>query len=126
MNLFEECQNALGKDCHIVDEQEQALILEQLYQYLAPYNIVDWHKLTIQKYINIGDLVRSNHFTNDSEVYIVADSDNVPIFKSKLQSVLESFEDVVSLSSKVFIFNYTFIIQEEFPSSSIKVGYLPN
>lgn len=120
--LFEECRIALGKDFQLIAKEKEEFIFKQLDEYLTCYGTVDWSKLTTHEYVEISALIQSNNLINGSDVYIVADTSDVPVFESKLNTVLNNFADVTALSCKVFIFNQSFIIQEQFPSSTIKVG----
>lgn len=120
--LFEECQIALGKDCQIIEnKEEELLVLKQLDGYLTPYNTVDWQYLRTQEYNDL-EKFKKNHLMS-VDVYVVADSNDVPVFKSRLDTILSHLDDVTALSCKVFIFNQDFIVQEQFPYRIIKMGY---
>lgn len=90
-------------------------------EYLTPYNTVDWQHLRTQEYNDLEKFKKNN--LNSVDVYVVADSNDVPVFKCRLDTILSHFDGVTALSCKVFIFNQNFIVHKQFPYRIIKMGY---
>ena len=120
MTLFEECKEALKKDFHTVKDEQKAI--EILQTYPMPYNYLIWSELSYKDYDCMEDIINDLSVLSNQRLYVVADNDNVPIFRSSLRVIIENIYDVSALSSKVFIFNEEVIIEPLFPNDTLRVA----
>lgn len=120
MTLFEECREALKQDFTIVDDEQKAIELLQTFPLKNNYMV--WTNIDYKDYDCMEELLSDLLSLSASSFYVLADSENVPIFKSNLKLVIENIDDVSALSSKVFIFDENVVIEPLFPTYTLRVG----
>lgn len=120
MTLFEECREALKQDFTIVDDEQKAIELLQTFPLKNNYMV--WTNIDYKDYDCMEELLSDLLSLSASSFYVLADSENVPIFKSNLKLVIENIDDVSALSSKVFIFDENVVIEQLFPTYTLRVG----
>lgn len=123
MSLFKECQEILSEDFEIIDNTD--FILEIFNNYPIQFNNIDWRKIHYKDYDDMGLLSKELNLDESVKVFIFADDNDVPIFKSNLKLVINNIYDVMALAPKVFIFNDSIILYPLFPTYTIRVGKLP-
>ncbi|WLP94607.1 hypothetical protein [Psychrobacter sp. M13] len=122
MTLFEECREALNQDFTIVDDEQTAIDLLQTFPLKNNYMV--WTNIDYKDYDCMEELLSDFLSLSASSFYVLADSENVPIFKSNLKLIIDNIDDVSALSSKVFIFNENVVIEPLFPTYTLRVGQL--
>ena len=122
MTLFEECREALNQDFTIVDDEQTAIDLLQTFPLKNNYMV--WTNIDYKDYDCMEELLSDFLSLSASSFYVLADSENVPIFKSNLKLIIDNIDDVSALSSKVFIFNEIVVIEPLFPTYTLRVGQL--
>ncbi len=120
MTLFEECREALKQDFTMVDDEQKATELLQTFPLKNNYMV--WTNIDYKDYDCMKELLSDFLSLSASSFYVLADSENVPIFKSNLKLVIENIDDVSALSSKVFIFDENIVIEPLFPTYTLRVG----
>lgn len=122
MTLFQECQNMLKDDFHIINNTD--FVLDTLSKYLTQFNSIDWDKVRHKDYDDFNFLLEDISLSDYSiEVFVVADDDDIPIFKSNLELIVSNIYDVIALSPKLFIFNENIILSPLFPTYTIRAGF---
>lgn len=120
MTLFEECREALKQDFTIVDDEQTAIELLQTFPLKNNYMV--WTNIEYIDYDCMEELLNALSLLSTSSFYVLADSEDVPIFKSNLKLIINNIYDVLALSSKVFIFNKNVVIEPLFPTYTLRVG----
>lgn len=103
MTLFDECIEALSDDFSLLTEEEEKEVLNIFYKYPFEYGNIDKLKegVVTLKFDKLIKLVEEK--LKSSEVYVLADINGVPIFKTNLFLALEKIDDISALSTKVFL-----------------------
>ena len=111
MTLFEECVEALSDDFSLLTEEEEKEALNIFYKYPFEYGNIDKLKegVVTLKFDKLIKLVEEK--VKSSEVYVLADINGVPIFKTNLFLALEKIDDISALSTKVFLLGDGYLAQ---------------
>ena len=111
MTLFDECIEALSDDFSLLTEEEEKEVLNIFYKYPFEYGNIDKLKegVVTLKFDKLIKLVEEK--VKSSEVYVLADINGVPIFKTNLFLALEKIDDISALSTKVFLLGYGYLAQ---------------
>lgn len=111
MTLFEECRIALSKDFSLLNEKEMQDVLSKFYKYPFRSGNVDWKSSKVSN-VDFHWLIKETiNCRIDANIYVIADVEDVPIFRTNLLLLLEHIDDVSALSTKVFILNERFLAQ---------------
>ena len=111
MTLFDECIEALSDDFSLLTEEEEKGVLNIFYKYPFEYGNIDKLKegVVTLKFDKLIKLVEEK--LKSSEVYVLADINGVPIFKTNLFLALEKIDDISALSTKVFLLGDGYLAQ---------------
>lgn len=111
MTLFDECIEALSDDFSLLIEEEEKEVLNIFYKYPFEYGNIDKLKegVVTLKFDKLIKLVEEK--LKSSEVYVLADINGVPIFKTNLFLALEKIDDISALSTKVFLLGDGYLAQ---------------
>ena len=111
MTLFDECIEALSDDFSLLTEEEEKEVLNIFYKYPFEYGNIDKLKEAVVtlKFDKLIKLVEEK--LKSSEVYVLADINGVPIFKTNLFLALEKIDDISALSTKVFLLGDGYLAQ---------------
>lgn len=121
MILFDECKEALSKDFAIIPKELNDDIIAILSQFPFSNGNLIWSDIDYKDYADIYELLK-NSVIKDLKVFVIADNQDIPIFQTNLKLLAENIYDVTALSSKLFIFNHSIIIQPLFPTEMIRLG----
>ena len=111
MTLFDECIEALSDDFSLLTEEEEKEVLNIFYKYPFEYGNIDKLKegVVTLKFDKLIRLIEEK--VKASEVYVLADINGVPIFKTNLFLALEKIDDISALSTKVFLLGDGYLAQ---------------
>jgi len=111
MTLFDECIEALSDDFSLLTEEEEKEVLNIFYKYPFEYGNIDKLKegVVTLKFDKLIKLVEEK--VKSSEVYVLADINGVPIFKTNLFLALEKIDDISALSTKVLLLGDGYLAQ---------------
>ena len=111
MTLFDECEEALSEDFHLLSEDEKEQVLKEFYTYPFEYGSIDKDSKKI-KILNPDRLIEliEKKIINQN-VYVLADINDVPIFKTNLLLALDKLDDISALSTRVFILGIGYLAQ---------------
>lgn len=111
MTLFEECIDALSDDFSLLTEEKEKEVINIFYKYPFEYGNIDKLKegIVSLEFDKLIKLVEEK--VKSSEVYVLADIDGVPIFKTNLFLALEKIDDISALSTKVFLLGDGYLAQ---------------
>ena len=111
MTLVDECIEALSDDFSLLTEEEEKEVLNIFYKYPFEYGNIDKLKegVVTLKFDKLIKLVEEK--LKSSEVYVLADLNGVPIFKTNLFLALEKIDDISALSTKVFLLGDGYLAQ---------------
>ena len=111
MTLFDECKEALSEDFHLLPEDEKEQVLKEFYKYPFEYGSIDKDSKKI-KILNPDRLIEliEKKIINQN-VYVLADINDVPIFKTNLLLALDKLDDISALSTRVFILGIGYLAQ---------------
>ncbi|MGE8597743.1 MAG: hypothetical protein ACN6N2_00025 [Acinetobacter calcoaceticus] len=126
MSLFEECKNALKNDFQIISDIDVEDVYTKLNMYPIKQNYILWKNIDFKDFDDMDELLESMQTIHNENVFVVADDQNIPVFTSKLKSIIENIYDVMALCPKVFIFNETILLEPLFPTYTIRVALKPN
>lgn len=126
MSLFEECKNALKNDFQIINDTNAEGVFTKLNQYPIKQNYILWTDIDFKDFDDMDELLESMQTIQDKNVYVVADDRDIPVFTSKLKSIIENIYDVMALCPKVFIFNENILLEPLFPTYTVRVAFNPN
>ncbi|MCU4565020.1 hypothetical protein [Acinetobacter sp. WU_MDCI_Abxc222] len=126
MSLFEECKNALKNDFQIISGIDVEVVYTKLNMYPIKQNCILWTDMNFNDFDNMDELLESMQTIHNENVYVVADDQNIPVFTSKLKSIIENIYDVMALCPKVFIFNETILLEPLFPTYTVRVAFKSN
>jgi len=126
MSLFEECKNALKNDFQIISDIDVDVVYKKLNMYPIKQNYILWKNIDFKDFDDMDELLESMQTIQDENVYVVADDQNIPVFTSKLTSIVENIYDVMALCPKVFIFNEAILLEPLFPTYTVRVAFNPN
>ena len=111
MTLFEECVEALSDDFSLLSEEKEKEVLNIFYKYPFEYGNINKLKEGIVS-VEFDDLIKLvEEKVKSSEVYVLADINLVPIFKTNLFLALEKIDDISALSTKVFLLGDGYLAQ---------------
>ncbi|MDI3454092.1 hypothetical protein QLG01_12910 [Acinetobacter sp. V89_4] len=126
MSLFEECKKALKNDFQIISDIDVEDVYTKLNMYPIKQNYILWKNIDFKDFDDMEELLESMQTIQNENVYVVADDQNIPVFTSKLTSIIENIYDVMALCPKVFIFNETILLEPLFPTYTLRVAFNPN
>lgn len=126
MSLFEECKNALKNDFQIISDIDVEDVYTKLNMYPIKQNYILWKNIDFKDFDDMDELLENMQTIHNENVYVVADDQNIPVFTSKLKSIIENIYDVMALCPKVFIFNETILLEPLFPTYTVRVAFKPN
>lgn len=111
MTLFEECVEALSDDFSLLSEEKEQEVLNIFYKYPFEYGNINKLKegIVSLEFDKLIKLVEEK--VKSSEVYVLADINLVPIFKTNLFLALEKIDDISALSTKVFLLGDGYLAQ---------------
>ena len=111
MTLFDECIEALSDDFSLLTEEEEKEVLNIFYKYPFEYGNINKLKegIVSLEFDKLIKLVEEK--VKSSEVYVLADINVVPIFKTNLFLALEKIDDISALSTKVFLLGDGYLAQ---------------
>ena len=111
MTLFDECKEALSEDFQLLSEDEKEQVLKEFYKYPFEYGSIDKDSKKI-KTLNPDRLIEliEKKIINQN-VYVLADINDVPIFKTNLLLALDKLDDISALSTRVFILGIGYLAQ---------------
>ena len=111
MTLFDECKEALSEDFQLLSEDEKEQVLKEFYKYPFEYGSIDKDSKKI-KILNPDRLIEliEKKIINQN-VYVLADINDVPIFKTNLLLALDKLDDISALSTRVFILGIGYLAQ---------------
>ena len=111
MTLFEECIDALSDDFSLLTEEKEKEVINIFYKYPFEYGNIDKLKegIVSLEFDKLIKLVEEK--VKSSEVYVLADINGVPIFKTNLFLALEKIDDISALSTKVFLLGDGYLAQ---------------
>ena len=111
MTLFDECKEALSENFHLLSEDEKEQVLKEFYTYPFEYGSIDKDS----KKIKILDLDRLIELIEkkiiNQNIHVLADINDVPIFKTNLLLALDKLDDISALSTRVFILGIGYLAQ---------------
>ena len=111
MTLFEECVEALSDDFSLLSEEKEKEVLNIFYKYPFEYGNINKLKEGIVS-VEFDELIKLvEEKVKSSEVYVLADINGVPIFKTNLFLALEKIDDISALSTKVFLLGDGYLAQ---------------
>ena len=111
MTLFDECIEALSDDFSLLTEEEEKEVLNIFYKYPFEYGNINKLKEGIVS-VEFDELIKLvEEKVKSSEVYVLADINLVPIFKTNLFLALEKIDDISALSTKVFLLGDGYLAQ---------------
>ena len=111
MTLFEECVEALSDDFSHLSEEKEKEVLNIFYKYPFEYGNINKLKEGIVS-VEFDELIKLvEEKVKSSEVYVLADINLVPIFKTNLFLALEKIDDISALSTKVFLLGDGYLAQ---------------
>jgi len=111
VNLLEECVEVLGKDAKILDEKVAENILFEFDKNfsLTTWGRIDWNKIKNKKKINtfeeIFSVIKNEKRKTSNLIYVIGSDPTIPIFESKLDTILENFYDVAALSPNTWLYS---------------------
>jgi len=123
MTLFEECKEALNEDFVLIKKELNDDVIAILKQFPFSNGNLIWSDIDHKDYADINELLEAN-IIKDLKVFVIADNVDIPIFQTNLKLLAENIYDVTALSSKLFIFNNTVIIQPLFPTEVVRLGIM--
>lgn len=126
MSLFEECKNALKNDFQIISDIDVEDVYTKLNMYPIKQNFILWKNIDFKDFDDMDELLESMQTIQNENVYVVADDRDIPVFTSKLKSIIENIYDVMALCPKVFIFNDTILLEPLFPTYTVRMTFKPN
>lgn len=126
MSLFEECKNALKNDFQIISDVDVEDVYTKLNMYPLKQNCILWKNIDFKDFDDMEELLESMQTIQNENVYVVADDQDIPVFTSKLKSIIENIYDVMALCPKVFIFNDTILLEPLFPTYTVRVAFKSN
>ncbi len=111
MTLFEECIDTLSDDFSLLTEEKEKEVINIFYKYPFEYGNIDKLKegIVSLEFDKLIKLVEEK--VKSSEVYVLADINGVPIFKTNLFLALEKIDDISALSTKVFLLGDGYLAQ---------------
>ncbi|MDT0178002.1 hypothetical protein Q9R34_18405 [Enterobacter sp. BRE11] len=121
MTLFEECQEAVSADFGIVEDQQKKEVVDIFNKYPFESGAILWSRIEYYDYEDIDSLLNVNLMENVN-VFVLADDENIPIFRANLSLIAENIYAVTALSPKLFIFNDEIILQPLFPTERFRLG----
>ena len=110
MNLLEECIEILGKNAKILDEKTAENILCEFDKNfpLTAWGRIDWNKIKKNKKVNLFEeiipSIKEEKRRTSNLIYVIGSDPTIPIFESKLDTILENFYDVAALSPNTWLY----------------------
>ena len=97
MTLLEECIEVLGKDIHILNNDEKQVVKDEFYNIipLTKWGRINWDKFKNKK--EVKELADLNLIEENEKYYIIWDIEK-PIIKSEFVNILNNLDDVLAVS----------------------------
>lgn len=121
MTLFEECKEVLSADFSIVEGEYEKVALSILNSYPFEKGNILWGELGYIDYESIDAFLDTKKIKS-TDVFVLIDNADIPVFKTNLILLSENIYDVTALSPKLFIFNNEMILQPLFPDEMFRAG----
>lgn len=119
MTLFEECRELLKADFDIMEGDDLSMVMDIFYQYPWHSENLMWSAMDFSDHEISHEMFNGSSFVNET-VFVIADDANVPVFRTRLQLIIDNIYDVIALSPKLFIFNDNLMISPLFPHDFIR------
>ena len=106
-SLFDECLDSLLNRVHLLNDDESDILVKEFESSfkITTYGRVDWQNVTQKHFISdISDVLNLDKVANYDEVFIIWDDASYPVIRVKLMDVLNSIEDVVSVSFDTWLY----------------------
>ena len=101
----------LSDDFSLLSEEKEKEVLNIFYKYPFEYGNINKLKEGIVS-VEFDELIKLvEEKVKSSEVYVLADINLVPIFKTNLFLALEKIDDISALSTKVFLLGDGYLAQ---------------
>ena len=110
MGLFAECMEALGKNAKILDAKIAENILFEFDKYfpLTTWGRIDWDKIKKNKKIDLLEeiipTIKNEKRKASNLIYVIGSNVKIPVFESKLDKILENFDDVEAVSPNTWLY----------------------
>jgi len=110
MDLFEECMEALGKNARISDEKVSKKIAFEFDKNfpLTSWGRIDWDKINKIKKVDLLEeiipTIKEERRNFSNLIYVIGSDLTIPIFESKLDTILENFDDVEAVSPNTWLY----------------------
>lgn len=121
MNLYLECKKALQD--HFSEIEDWATISHLLSKFPINGNYIDWSEMNFQNY-HTSQLQHLSLMEHSTEIYVVVDDQEIPVFKTNFKLLCEHIDDVLALSPKLMMLNNALIMEPIFPTYYIRVGHI--
>ncbi|WP_181646102.1 CDI toxin immunity protein [Paenibacillus anseongensis] len=128
--MFEECVSALGEGTTILPEEKSQEIYELFPKSypLTPWSRIDWEhvrlKMTIRNEIELTNFLSEKYGQIDEdEVFILWGYGDCPVLVTQLYKFINSMDDVLAVSSDVFILSPSKYVVEFHHDGEITIGY---
>lgn len=111
--LFKECVEALGSNVSILSNEESYKVLD-FFEKKAPFykggSRIDWRKVERRDAIGshseiIPSLKKLLVKDFDQTVYLFWNDASLPVVRTDLQSIIKSYDDVVSVGFETWMYN---------------------
>ena len=101
----------MSENFHLLSEDEKEQVLKEFYTYPFEYGSIDKDSKKI-KILNLDRLIEliEKKIINQN-VYVLADINDVPVFKTNLLLALDKLDDISALSTRVFILGIGYLAQ---------------
>lgn len=111
--MFQECIEALQPNVTILSDSQTNKIIDE-FEKKAPIYVggsrIDWQKVDEKQYIDApSDIIKSLKQivpgSLDTAVYVFWNDGSLPVIKTNLESIVEVYDDVVSVGFETWIYN---------------------
>ena len=111
--LFKECVESLGSNVSILSSEESDKVLD-LFEKKAPFyevgSRIDWRKVDKRDLVGshfeiISSLNKLLVKNFDQTIYLFWNDASLPVLKTDLQSIIKSYDDVVSVGFETWMYN---------------------
>src|SRR5690554_4108906 len=106
-SLFDECLDSLLNRVHILNDDESDILVKEFESSfkITAYGRVDWQNVTQKHFISdISEVLNLDNVANYDEIFIIWDDASYPVIRAKFMDVLNSIEDVVSVSFDTWLY----------------------
>ncbi len=131
MTLFKECIEVLGKYASISEKIISEKIIDQFDKKfpLTLWGRIDWKKVKNKKTISsveeIIPILTKKKRSHLELVYVIWSDPTIPIIESKLDKILEFFDDVEAVSPNLWLYcPFNGWVVEIYHDGSITLGFV--